>query len=75
MPCPGGLDIPKIFAIWNEYGRYGNPATAQGYVRMKPETKADNCLECGACMEKCPQGFDIIANLKAAKTELEEVAK
>lgn len=75
MPCPGGLDIPRIFGIWNEYGRYGNPATAHGYVRMKPEEKADNCLECGACMEKCPQGFDIIGNLKAAKAELEEAAK
>ncbi len=74
MPCPGGVDIPRIFGIWNEYGRYGNPGTAHGYVRMKPEAKADNCLECGACMEKCPQGFDIIENLKLAKAELEAVA-
>ncbi len=73
MPCPGGVDIPRIFGIWNEYGRYGNPGTGGRYNRLKPEVKADNCLECGACMEKCPQGFDIIADLKAAKAELESV--
>ncbi len=73
MPCPGGVDIPRIFGIWNEYARYGNVRTAKGYGRVKPEAKADNCLECGACMEKCPQGFDIIADLKAAKAELESV--
>ena len=40
---------------------------------MKPETKADVCLECGACESKCPQGIHVIEDLKRAKKELESL--
>ena len=75
MPCPGGVDIPRVFSIWNHYARYENPRTAHDLERMKPETKPDACLECGACEEKCPQGLNIIEDLKRAKTELESLLK
>lgn len=73
MPCPGGVDIPRVFGLWNQYARYENPGTAGNFRRMKPETKPDVCLECGACEEKCPQGIHIIDDLKRAKAELESV--
>ena len=73
MPCPGGVDIPRVFSIWNQYARYENPRTANDFRRMKPETKPDVCLECGACEEKCPQGLHIIEDLKRAKAELESI--
>ncbi len=73
MPCPGGVDIPRIFSIWNHYARYENSGTARDYRRMKPETKADVCLECGACESKCPQGINVIEDLKRAKKELESL--
>ncbi len=71
MPCPGGVDIPRVFSIWNHYARYENVHTAHDYRRMKPETKPDVCLECGTCETKCPQGISIINDLKRAKEELE----
>ncbi len=74
MPCPGGVDIPRVFSIWNQYARYENPHTARDFKHMKPETKPDVCLECGACESKCPQGLHIIDDLKRAKAELEAIS-
>jgi len=31
---------------------------------MKPEKRAENCQECEACLEKCPQRIEIIKQLK-----------
>ena len=75
MPCPGGVDIPRVFGIWNQYARYENRHTAWDYKRMRPETKPDVCLKCGACESKCPQGLHIIEDLQRAKQELESLTK
>jgi predicted aldo/keto reductase-like oxidoreductase len=37
------------------------------YSGMMPaDQRADNCVECGECEEKCPQQIEIIENLKQA---------
>ena len=33
---------------------------------------AGECTECGACLEKCPQDIDIIAQLKETEAALGE---
>ncbi|MDL2258054.1 aldo/keto reductase [Eubacteriales bacterium OttesenSCG-928-K08] len=65
-PCPSGIDIASVT-------KFFNLTTAQGEV---PETvrehyavlqhHAGECLECGACEERCPFDVPIIENMKKA---------
>lgn len=72
MPCPGGVDIPKAFSVWNNASLYGGLEKGnKEYARMVDEDKAPTkCLECGACMSVCPQGIDIIEMLKCVTADL-----
>ncbi len=72
MPCPCGVDIPAIFGTWNEAFKYNTDISGNGhYRRMVNEGKgADQCVECGLCMEKCPQSLNIPELLKVASAEL-----
>jgi uncharacterized protein len=65
MPCPNGVDIPHAFAQYNDSIIYDDPRTARFRYRQNPKEKwADNCVECGECEEKCPQGIEISQWLK-----------
>ena len=72
MPCPCGVDIPAIFSTWNEAFKYNTNIAGNGhYNHMVKEGKgADQCVECGACMEMCPQQLNIPELLKTASAEL-----
>ena len=71
MPCPFGVDIPKNFAIWNNFGMYHNVEGAKRrYQNMKAEERADQCKECGACEPKCPQKLPIREHLKCVAEEI-----
>jgi predicted aldo/keto reductase-like oxidoreductase len=39
---------------------------------MVPGENAAACVECGECLEKCPQGIEIIDQLKKAYEVLSE---
>ena len=72
MPCPNGVGIPDIFAVWNSVSLYGiDPNTDWGF-RMTKENGhgADRCVACGACENACPQHLPIIEQLKCAWAEL-----
>jgi predicted aldo/keto reductase-like oxidoreductase len=62
MDCPSGVDIPRVFAIYNHYctttvnRRMVFDLT---YRTLLDSEKAHNCVACGACMEHCPQGIGI----------------
>lgn len=75
MPCPNGVDIPRNFRIWNNYGMYGNVNSAkwQWGHDISAEAKPDNCLGCGACEAACPQQLSIIENLQACYREMESL--
>jgi len=75
VPCPGGVMIPQIFKIWNEYGMYNNAGSVTWkYFHELPENeRADKCLECGACQAACPQGLSIIENLKTAHSLFQSI--
>lgn len=72
MPCPGGVDIPRVFAAWNECALYGGDPKYNWHnmelkrLGMTPE----KCLECGACEAACPQHLSIIESLKTAWEEI-----
>lgn len=72
MPCPFGIEIPRNFALWNEYGMYQNKGAANWkyYHELKEEQRASACKQCGACESKCPQKLPIRAQLAAMADEL-----
>jgi predicted aldo/keto reductase-like oxidoreductase len=66
MDCPSGVDIPRVFGIYNHYKTVStvNPAMAKivfinTYRTLSEPQKAHNCVACGACVSHCPQGIDI----------------
>ncbi len=64
MPCPGGVNIPRSFLMWNEYGKYGNKGQANWEWGATPESeKPSNCLQCGQCEAVCPQKISIREDL------------
>ena len=60
MPCPAGVDIPKIFSIYNHYKivNFRIPFD-NGYATLNENEKASACIKCGQCIKKCPQHFPI----------------
>ena len=60
-PCPQGVEIPEIFALYNEYfirGRDKEVVNRYGEV-VPPEKGAKRCAKCGQCEEQCPQQLPI----------------
>lgn len=65
MPCPSGIDIPRVFELYNEAFIYGDKSTPRLRYRQMPEERwADNCTECGTCEEMCPQNIEVAEWLK-----------
>lgn len=72
MPCPAGVDIPRSFGIWNEFGKYGNVGhTMWSWGDMGEGAHPANCVKCGMCEEACPQKISIREDLVKV-TELVE---
>jgi len=60
MPCSSGVEISRIFQIYNEAVMYESPRAARwAYGELKEEQRADQCTGCGECMDACPQEMDI----------------
>lgn len=79
MPCPYGIDIPRIFAHYNKCINEGNMPDGKGdpnyrrarraflvgYDRSVPKLRqADHCIGCNRCRPHCPQGIDIPAQMQ-----------
>jgi predicted aldo/keto reductase-like oxidoreductase len=77
MPCPSGVNIPRIFGLWNNYAKYNNPGDIKWNWEheIPAKEKPDNCIECGACEGHCPQHLPIIQSLKKAQAEIIALCK
>ncbi len=86
MPCPVGVNIPSNFALLNNMStesswlrrmmtkrRYGEMAkSAEKVDAMKSNGNASVCVNCGKCLEKCPQHIQIPSELKKVHKVLGE---
>jgi hypothetical protein len=69
MPCPNGVDIPRVFDFYNGAVIYNSVVEQRkiynGPGRVK-EHRADKCIKCDQCVEKCPQKLPIPELLEKA---------
>jgi len=67
MPCPSGVNIPRIFELYNDAHKYDSLQIPKMLYRiLSEENRANQCVECGQCMEVCPQHIEIPAWLEKA---------
>jgi predicted aldo/keto reductase-like oxidoreductase len=60
QPCREGVEIPDIFAIYNDAVMYGNEEAArESYAWIAEEHRADRCTHCGECEARCPQKLPV----------------
>ena len=69
LPCPEGVNIPRVFELLNYYRVYG----LQDYAReqykglVQGGHDASLCVECDTCLERCPQNIAISDQLREAR--------
>jgi predicted aldo/keto reductase-like oxidoreductase len=73
MDCPKGVNIPRIFEVYNQFKLFPNEFRAGvGYGKLVRDGKGyDKCTNCGKCALLCPQKIAIPDSLQARHTELE----
>lgn len=74
MPCPQGVDIPALFRCYNHMYTEGKNSGRKEYWQTvslrKEKAFARQCIQCGACERKCPQGIGIREQIHVADREL-----
>jgi len=77
-PCPNEVNISFIFSALQRYQIYGQHEMAKYYYSIIGKmpwaagANASACVECGECLEKCPQKIEIIDQLKKSHEILAE---
>jgi len=77
MPCPQEVNIPKVFEAMNLKSVWGLEKPARnmyaeiGTTPWVKGNRADACIECGECEEKCPQKIPIVSQLAESRKALE----
>ena len=61
LPCPVGIDIGMTVRIIDMVKYEKTNSVVSEYETLL--SKASDCTECGVCVERCPFGVDIIANM------------
>ncbi len=64
LPCPVRIDVAALTRIVDSAQQGLNAAIRAKYQALA--VKASACLRCGACMERCPFGVRVTANMQRA---------
>ena len=60
IPCPSGVNIPRIFELYNDACKYDALQIPKMlYASLAEQNRANQCVECGQCMVQCPQHIEI----------------
>lgn len=61
MPCPQGLNIPRMFTLYNEVYLQGDDTWSKVMYNVCTEGSvlAKNCIGCGKCEDVCPQKIPV----------------
>ncbi|WP_406655660.1 aldo/keto reductase [Methanolobus sp. ZRKC2] len=79
MPCPVGVDIPTSFELYNSLHMFGDEdqtklmyaARLSGVLTGDESSFASLCVQCGECLDKCPQHLEIPTLLESVVEDLE----
>lgn len=79
-PCPEGVNIPAAFEVYNKLHLFRNVEEAKFTYAIRcsgifiggDEEYASRCVQCGECLEKCPQQIDIPTVLEDVVADLED---
>lgn len=66
MPCPQGIDVPRIFELYNDAIMYDDVKTAQS-IYLREQHRIEDCTECGLCVDACGRRINILDWLRAAQ--------
>jgi predicted aldo/keto reductase-like oxidoreductase len=69
MPCPQGIDVPRIFELYLDSIMYNDIETSRELFRAEVH-RTDICNECGKCSRTCGRNIDIPKWLKEAEKQL-----
>ena len=65
MPCPEGIDVPRIFEIYNDAFIYEDLKTAR-LIYLRERHRAGLCTQCRECENRCARKLKIIDLLEQA---------
>ncbi len=65
MPCPAGVEIPKVFSAFNNITTGGRRLVKEIFPDI--EANASLCKKCGKCESACPQHIEIAEMLRKVK--------
>ena len=79
MPCPSDVSIANCFEVYNKMHMFGNfdegkfmyAIRMSGMISGTPGY-ASQCVQCGECLEKCPQEIEIPDVLENVAAEMED---
>lgn len=79
-PCPENVNIPAAFEVLNKLHLFKNVPEAKfmyaircsGLVSDGEPGFASQCVQCGECLEKCPQNIEIPTALESVIADLED---
>jgi uncharacterized protein len=79
MPCPAGVTIPICFEEYNRMHMFGPVEDIKfryalrmsGLLMQSDPGYASQCVRCGACVDKCPQGLRVPDYLAQVAAEME----
>jgi len=79
LPCPSEVSIPNCFEVYNMMHLFdkGEEAKFMYAIRMSGMISgtpgyASQCVQCGECLEKCPQEIEIPDFLENVAEEMED---
>ena len=71
MPCPVGVNIPKVFETYNKYEMFKSEWIIKDYLK-EIEVQPTECIGCGVCQSHCPQGIAIPQEIAAFNEKAEK---
>jgi uncharacterized protein len=64
LPCPETINIGQTIRLYETAQRQMTPQVQAAYAALVAD--AADCVQCGACEERCPFGVDVIAKMERA---------
>ena len=66
MPCHLGIDVPRIFELYNDAIMYQDAETARALYKIEGH-RLEDCDRCGACAAACGRQIPIVEWLDKAR--------